>query len=192
MNAPSTHVSLLERLAATEDQEAWQIFCERYGPLIRDYGRRRGLQPSDCDDLLQDVLLSLSKAMSGFTYDPQKGRLRSYLKATTMRAISRRARQNDGIRSLDTLEDVEHPGAEDDDPWEEAWRRHHVRRALDRMRSEFNERTLTAFSLYVLEGRPAQEAAEVLGASIEAVYQSKSRVLKRLSGLVAEQVRDEG
>lgn len=192
MHAPSTHVSLLERLASSEDQEAWQVFCERYGSLIRDYGRRRGLQPSDCDDLLQDVLLSLSKAMPGFTYDPQKGRLRSYLKAITMRAISRRARQNDGVRALDTLEGVEDPAAEEDAPWEEAWRQHHVRRALERMRSEFNERTLTAFSLYVLEGRPAQEAAEVLGASVEVVYQSKSRILKRLSELVAEQVRDEG
>ena len=55
MSGPSTHASLLERLSDAEDQEAWLTFAERYGPLIRDYGRRRGLQSSDCDDLLLRV-----------------------------------------------------------------------------------------------------------------------------------------
>lgn len=189
MNFPSTHESLLERLAGAEDQEAWLVFCQRYGALIRDYGRRRGLQSSDCDDLLQDVLLSLTKSMPGFRYDPTKGRLRSYLKAVALRTLSRKAGQKPASTSLDAVGD---PIAEEDEHWEAAWRQHHVRRALERLGKEFPERTLTAFSFYVLEGRAADETAELLGMSLDSVYQAKSRVLRRVSDLVADQVQDEG
>ena len=190
MHSPSTHESLLERLAATEDQDAWRLFCERYGALIRDFGRRRGLQPSDCDDLLQDVLVALTRSMPGFRYDPAKGRLRSYLKTVTQRAISRKTRQKRGEASLDPVEDD--LAADEAETWEEAWRQYHVRRALRRLRKEFPESTLAAFDLYVLDGRSPDETSSMLGISIDSVYQAKSRVLRRVSKLVAEQVAEEG
>ena len=190
MISPSTHASLLERLAADGDQDAWQIFAERYGALIRDYGRRRGLQPSDCDDLLQDVLLSLTKAMPGFRYDPAKGRLRAYLKTIAMRAVSRKTRQD---RKAVALDKVEEPVAEaGEECWEQAWRRHHVRRALGLLTKEFPERTLRAFQFYVLEERGAAETASELRMSVDSVYQAKSRVMRRVSDLIAASVRDEG
>lgn len=43
--------------------------------LLAGFARRRGLQGADCDDLVQDVLMALVKAMPGFRYDPHKGRL---------------------------------------------------------------------------------------------------------------------
>lgn len=189
MRSPSTHESLLARLAEGEGETAWADFCERYGDLIRSYGRKRGLQAADCDDLLQNVLFALSKSMPGFRYDPSKGRLRAYLKAVTMRTLSRLPRQNQDEASL---EDVEEPRARDELAWEEAWREHHVRRALTRLRARFPERTLAAFELYVLEGREVREVGELLGTSDDVVYQAKSRVLRELSGLVAEQVAEEG
>ncbi len=194
MHAPSTHASLLARLSRDEhgngpDHEAWLEFEHRYGPLIRDYGRRRGLQSSDCDDLLQNVLLSLTKAMPAFRYDPDKGRLRSYLKTVTIRSLSRSRRQDEPSTSL---EDVGDPAADADDPWEQAWRQHHVRRALATLGREFPERTITAFSLYVLEGREAAETAELLGMSIDSVYQAKTRVLRRVEELVGASVAQEG
>jgi len=189
VTSPSTHASLLQRLSEGEDDEAWSEFAERYGPLIRDYARRRGLQASDCDDLLQDVLLSLTKALPGFRYDPGRGRLRSYLKTVTIRSLNRKFGQE---RRPAHLEEVVEPAVPEDDPWEEAWRRHHLRRALARLSREFPERTRTAFRWVVLEGRPASEVAQTLGMSLDAVYQSKSRVLRRVSELVAEQVREEG
>ena len=189
MQSPSTHESLLERLSTGEDPAAWEIFDHRYGALIRDYGRRRGLQPTDCDDLLQDVLLSLTRAMPGFSYDPSKGSLRGYLKTVAMRAISRRFGQK---REMASLEQGVEPSTQDKDVWEAAWRSHHVRRALDRLEGQFPESTLMAFRHYVLEERSPSETAELLGISVDSVYQAKSRIMKRLSELIAEQVRAEG
>lgn len=193
MNAPSTHASLLLRLRDGDDQEAWERFCRDYGSLIRSYGRRRGLQESERDDLLQEVLLALSKALPGFTYDPAKGKLRGYLKAVTERTISRLLRQKSrGVTlALDDGGEEQHESTEVE-AWEGAWREHHLRRAMSRARKEFPETTCTAFELYGLGSRGAAETAELLGLSLDQVYQAKSRLLRRISELVAEQVREEG
>lgn len=68
----TTHATLLARLATGGD-EAWSEFASRYGLLIRGFARRRGLSESDCDDVVQETLLALSKAMPSFKYDPAKG-----------------------------------------------------------------------------------------------------------------------
>src|SRR5262249_13631026 len=54
------------------------------------------------------------------------------------------------------------------------------RRALDLIRSEFEERTWQAFWLGAVEGHPTAEVAAELGMSPGAVYIAKSRVLRRL------------
>ncbi|MBY0307467.1 MAG: sigma-70 family RNA polymerase sigma factor, partial [Phycisphaerales bacterium] len=147
MFSRSTHITLLERLGggvAVEggehsprvvDQEAWRAFHERYGELIRAYARMRGVQAADCDDLVQEVMISLARVMqSGFVYDPSKGTFRSYLKTTVVRAIARRARQNRQGASLeesDAASPAAGPGAEEPDQvWEQQWRQHHTRLAM--------------------------------------------------------------
>ena len=54
------------------------------------------------------------------------------------------------------------------------------------------EKDRTAFAKYALAGGDAKEIAEALGMSVEQVWQAKSRILKRLRVLIAEQVRAEG
>ena len=89
----STHTSLLARLSDGVDPSAWKEFHDRYSDLILGFAHRYGLQSADRDDVAQEVLLSLSKAMEGFTYDPAKGKFRSYLKTVTLRTIFRILRQ---------------------------------------------------------------------------------------------------
>ncbi|MDZ4831604.1 MAG: sigma-70 family RNA polymerase sigma factor [Phycisphaerae bacterium] len=90
MFARTTHITLLERIADGKDVEAWQELLERYGDLIRGFGRRRGLSQTDCDDVVQDVLTNLVSAMPTFRHDPAKGRFRGYLKTIAVRSILRR------------------------------------------------------------------------------------------------------
>jgi RNA polymerase sigma-70 factor (ECF subfamily) len=54
------------------------------------------------------------------------------------------------------------------------------RRALDLIRSEFEERTWRAFLMVTVEGRLPADVAVELGTTPGAVYIAKSRVLKRL------------
>ena len=176
------------------DHEAWRAFHERYGDLIRGFARMRGVQPTDCDDLVQEVMVSLARVMrSGFVYDPSKGTFRSYLKTTVIHTIARRARQNRPATGLEAYENASGgTEAETDQAWEQQWRQHHTRLAMKTIESEFNATDLEAFQRYALMQHDAATVAGDLRISVESVYQAKSRILRRLSRLIAEQVGEEG
>lgn len=195
LSQSTTHISLLARLADGTDPTVWREFCERYGELIGNIGRRRGLQPADCDDVVQEVLLALSKAMQGFEYNPEKGKFRNYLKTVTLHAILKILRQKGSAAPLQTIEEIADPTAENDcfaEVWDEEWRANHVRRAMQVIEVEFSTAQLRAFQRYAAGGQDTQIVAESLNLTVNQVYQAKSRILKRLSELVQEQVQDEG
>ncbi|MHC5024458.1 MAG: RNA polymerase sigma factor [Planctomycetota bacterium] len=191
----ATHASLLIRLRTGSDAAAWQEFSERYGELIRGFARRRGLQPADCEDVAQDVLLSMSKVMPGFSYDPSRGKFRSYLKTATLHAIFRRNRQNKGEIALGTLEEMTRCAATDAEverAWELEWQHYHLRQAMRTLRREFNAADREAFRHYVIDGHDARDTARDLGLTVNQVYKAKSRILQRLEDAIAQQVEEEG
>ncbi len=193
--AYTTQTSLLVRLSEGVDPGAWMEFSDRYLQLIKGFGRRYGLQPADCEDAAQEVMLALSKSMGGFTYDPEKGRFRSYLKTVSIRIIlgvlsQKRGRQP--LRDVDESPEIAFTDPEVEEMWEAEWREYHMRQAMKRIESEFNERDRLCFAEYVVKDRPAVETAEKLGMSLDQVYQAKSRIMKRLALMIAEQVANEG
>lgn len=195
MLVQSTHATLLARLSDSQDAVAWHEFCIRYGELIRAFARARGLQTADCDDIVQDVLASLSKSMPGFTYDPAKGKFRAYLKTVTLHAIFARLRQKKGEVALEDVKTAADAAAADrnvDSQWDSQWRQYHLRQAMHTIRAEFNEADCAAFEQYAVAGRSAQQTAETLGMSLDQIYQAKSRILRRLSEVIAAQVDEEG
>src|SRR4051812_7815626 len=65
-----TSVTLLGRLRLEPaDGAAWALFVLRYGPLIRSWCRRWGLQDADAEDVAQAVLLRLADKLRTFQYD---------------------------------------------------------------------------------------------------------------------------
>ena len=193
-----TRASLLARLAKDVDKDAWLEFWERYAELIHSFARQRQLQASDCDDVVQTVLMALLRAMPNFSYDPARGRFRGYLKTITLRAIYRKTRQNSDTSALEDVEHLpEETAALSEDPevdalWESQWRQHHVRRAMRVIEQEFNEKDRAAFNQYVVAGLDPSATAEALGLSVDQVYQAKSRILKRLSTVIKQQQIEEG
>jgi RNA polymerase sigma-70 factor (ECF subfamily) len=190
-----THATLLARLAGGAEPAAWQDFLARYGDLIRSFGRRQGLQPADCDDALQDVLLILTRSMPGFSYDPTRGKFRSYLKTITLHAIYKRRLKNRGGVTLEAVDEATRLAATDDaveQDWETEWRSYHVRQAMRTIAVEFNGVDRRAFERYAMAGGDAASVASECGLSVDQVYQAKSRIMKRLTQLVEAQVLDEG
>ncbi len=195
MLGQTTHVSLLRRLSEGNDPAAWREFHDRYAELISGFARRRQLQPADCEDIVQEVLLALSRTMPGFRYDPGRGKFRSYLKTITLHAIFKRRAREHGEVNLEHIEQATRAAADEEEveaAWEAEWRQYHLRQAMRVITAEFNDADQQAFQRYALEGRGAQETADALNLSVDQVYQAKSRILRRLSELVEQQVRDEG
>lgn len=187
-----TRASLLARLSGGADRATWLEFFDRYGALLHGYARNRGCQAVDADDVVQDVLMALMRAMPNFTYDPARGRFRSYLRTITARAVLAKTRQNRPATSLQDVEAVDPALRTDDDAvWEEEWKRYHVRRAMRVIEREISERDRLAFTRYALSGEAPERTAEELGMTVDQVYQVKSRVLKRLSTLIESRRREE-
>lgn len=195
MIGQSTHVTLLRRLSDGEDPAAWREFHDRYAELIRGFARRRRLQAADCDDVVQDVLLALSKSMPAFEYDPGKGKFRSYLKTVTLHAVFRRLGRHGGEIDLEHIADCTRAAGDDEEieaAWEAEWRQYHLRQAMVQIAAEFNDTDREAFQRYAIEGQSVRATAEALDLSVDQVYQAKSRIMKRLSGLIEQQIHEEG
>lgn len=193
----TTHASLLARLSTGGDPLVWREFCDRYEDLIRGFARRQGVVGADADDVVQEVMLALTKAMPGFRYDPAKGKFRSYLKTTVVRAIWRRSCQKTAALPLQedaSVSGLAGPAAADEqeEVWESEWRQYHLRTAMKGVRAETSQSDMAAFDLYVEQGLPAEEVARTLEMSVDRVYQAKSRVLRRLGDAIARQVEEEG
>lgn len=188
----STHTTLLRGLQAGAEPGAWGEFVRRYGALVRSAAARHGLQPADADDVLQDVLIGLTQALPGFEYNPARARFRTFLQRIVQRTIFRRFRKKsreNGIDSLNELADAERHA---DEAWEADWRQYHLARAMETIEVEFSPRDRGIFAIYVGQQRSAAETAAALSVPIEQVYQAKSRILSRLSALVAAQIEEEG
>ncbi|MGE3182763.1 MAG: RNA polymerase sigma factor [Phycisphaerae bacterium] len=188
----STHITLLQRLQAGDDSRAWDDFSQRYSLLIRAVASRHGLQPADADDILQDVLLALTKSLVTFVYDPQRARFRTYLQVIVQRSIFRKFRQNQTTRSITELAQGESDKDYCDGIWESEWRQYHMHLAMKSIEVEFNERDRNAFSMYFGAQMPAAMTADTLGMSLDQVYQAKSRIIRRIGELIAQQVSEEG
>jgi len=66
------------------------------------------------------------------------------------------------------------------DLWNREHDEHVLRRLLELVEPEFTSPVWQAFRGVALEGKPAAEVAAELGATVNAVFLAKSRVLRRL------------
>jgi len=195
----NTRVSLLVRLKDNPRDLDWRDFFDTYSGVISWYARQKGLSDSDAQDVLQETMVDLMRALPGFTYNREKGLFRNFLLTIThrrtMKALHRVRRRaevsmdqpltDDGFTLADTL-----PAAEDDavgERDEQAWRESIFQQAWDAVRKDatIKGNTLDVFEAYVINQQPAAEVAARFGLKENAVYQIRNRLMKRLQEEVA-------
>jgi RNA polymerase sigma factor (sigma-70 family) len=177
---PETLVSLLERLRVRPDEASWRRLLDVYGPWVRDWLGRQGLNGTDTDELAGAVMAQLVKELPGFRHDLRRGAFRRWLRAVTLDRLQAFRRERGGDPALDLLlPQLEDPESEPSHAWDREHNEHVVRRLLELLEPEFEPATWRAFRLQVLEGKGSAEAAAELGLSPVAVRIAKSRVLSR-------------
>ena len=75
-----TSVSLLDRACNGSGPESWTRLASIYTPLLQVWLRKYALQPSDVDDLVQDVLVTVSRELPTFEHSGRTGAFRSWLR----------------------------------------------------------------------------------------------------------------
>jgi RNA polymerase sigma-70 factor (ECF subfamily) len=189
---PETRASLMVRLKDQGDHEAWSEFTEIYSPVIYRLACRKGLQPTDADDLVQHVLAAVAHAVVRWETDPARAHFRTWLsRVATNAAINAltRRKPDRGSGESNFLELLEKQPAVDDAEsqlFRIEHRREVFRWAARQIRPEFQPATWDAFWRTAVEGLKVDRAAADLGLSPGSVYAARSRVMRRLKEKVQE------
>ena len=193
MNAiPETRPSLLLRIRDPADQAAWHEFVEIYRPVIVRLARRKGMQDADADDVAQQVLLAVGKAVEQREHDPQRAKFGTWLGRiahnTILNALTRgkpdRGSGNSAVAAV--LNAHESRAGPDSDLLQLEYRREVFRWAARQVRVEFQKATWDAFWRTAVEGRPVDAVAEELAKNPGSIYAARSRVMRRIQEKVTE------
>jgi RNA polymerase sigma-70 factor (ECF subfamily) len=169
------------------DRRAWDEFVKRYQPMIRSWCMKWGAQPSDADDVAQQVLLKLLTAMKSFKPDPTSS-FRGWLRRVTHNAwldFARRPRARAGGASLSAVADSFDALADLEKEMHQAFERELLELAMKRVKERVKPNTWEAFRLTSIGNLSGADAAKKLGVPVSSIFVAKHRVIK----LLEEEVR---
>jgi RNA polymerase sigma-70 factor (ECF subfamily) len=194
---PDTRPSLILRLPDAADVEAWEEFAAIYQPLVYRLARAKGFQPADAQDIVQEVLLAVARAVARWEPDPERGRFRDWLfriaRNLMINFLTRKRHRPlaSGDSGIERLLNAQC----DPDPAQSAafdleYQREVFRWAAERIRRQMDTKKWQAFWRTSVDCRPIPEVAEELGMTTGAVYIARSRVLAMLRRDVQRFERD--
>jgi RNA polymerase sigma factor (sigma-70 family) len=192
-----TRRSLLTRLRQADDHAGWQQFFDTYWRLLYGVARKTGLTDAEAQDAVQDCVITVSRQMPKFRYEPErcsfKGWLLMILRQRVSRQLQKRmqpaaelSKSSPQIATRDEATETNAvarlPDASDDQLasiWEVEWQQHLVALAAERLKRQVSDAQFQIFDLHVLRGWPAGDVAQTLGVSSAQVYLAKLRVGRR-------------
>jgi RNA polymerase sigma-70 factor (ECF subfamily) len=182
-----TSASLLDSLRRADDGDAWSKLVDLYSPLIHRWLKRHGAALGDVDDVAQEVLTVVVRRLPEFRREPRTGAFRSWLRTITANCLRdhwrRENKQPAAIGGTDfgeIIQQLTDPNSGISQLWDREHDEHVTRHLLTLIRHNFADNTWTAFQQFAIEGRSADEVAERLGMTANAVFIAKSRVMAAL------------
>src|ERR1051325_5132400 len=193
-----TQRSLISALKNMQDSQSWQKFFNTYWRLIYHVALKAGLTEVEAQEVVQETLISVSKSIPDFKYDPARGSFKGWLMTLTRWRITDQvrkrhpehqrsaARPNQTARTA-TIERIPDPaGLNLDAVWEEEWKRNVMDAAIDRVKRQVNAKQYQIFDCYVVKKWPVEKVTATLGVTTTQVYLAKHRV----SGLIKKVIKD--
>ena len=174
---PKTSVSLLKDISDGTASVRWTEFYRRYEPAMRGFLHER-FPSVEADDVIQETLLALMKAMPEYHYTPDsKGHFHNYL----MGIVKHKAL--DAIRRNASFSSLRSDLAQEDDSWKMAA----MEAAMDQLMSDdsITASTREVFRHVALMSEPPDDVARQFGITRNNVDQIKSRMICKLSSLVS-------
>jgi RNA polymerase sigma-70 factor, ECF subfamily len=179
--------TLLEQMRARRP-EAWGRLVDLYGPTVYRWCRQLGVRSADAADVVQDVFSAVASGVERFRRDRPTDCFGGWLRTITRNKVVDYLRRRAGVpeaqggtaaqRQMLEVPAVVDPSSVSMTPLQTD--HGFVRRALEVVRAEFEPRSWDAFWRIAVDGESPAETAAALGMTLPAVYQAKSRVLRRL------------
>lgn len=190
---PTTRASLLLRLCDSEDHEAWVQFVTLYEPVVYRLLRQHGLQDADARDVMQELLLAVSRSIDRWNPSKECGSFRGWLRRVARNLVinwlkqpGRRVAAIGGTDLQSMLIMLPAADAPSTIEFDREFRRALFHQAGERVRGEVHWATWNAFWETAIVGMSPAEAAAKLGLTVGAVRVAKCRVLARLRAVVTE------
>ena len=187
--APDTSSGLLRDLEKGADAKRWPEFERAYDPVVRRFlaivARTHPLiDPKDCDDLVQQTMLTLWRLFPRRSYDRSRGRFRDFLfgvvckvatKATS-RELQRREREAEALAGAADLAAGDRADEALRAEAEELWRL-----VVDRVfaAGRWSDKAKAVF-VRTERGEPIEDVARAYGMSANAVHQLRHRAAARV------------
>ena len=188
-NMPDTRESLIVKVQDPANREAWELFAAIYRPVVYRLARVRGLQDADADDLAQQVLIAVARAIPDWQRKSPQARFRHWLRRIAKNAILNALMRGPkepavgGSGFMNLLHGVTQ--FDDIDPQIELeYRRQLYRQAADVIRAAVQEQTWHIFVLTVVEGQSTESVADKMNTTTGNVHAIRSRVMRRLQSVV--------
>jgi RNA polymerase sigma-70 factor (ECF subfamily) len=181
-----TNVSLILRVRNPKDARSWREFVALYEPLLLRYVRSRGLTEHDARDVVQQIFITLVKALPTFELDKTRGRFRTWLWQIASNSIADWARRQQRRTKAESrwLEQLSSTDAGDsrerEAEWCDEYRKYILEKVLQQVREQTQAKTWACFEQHLKLGRPGAEVAAELGMTANAVYVSAARVLAKV------------
>lgn len=183
---PLTSMTLVGRLRL-QDPAAWRQVAELYGPLVYSWVRISGLNEHDAADVVQDVFAAVHASLDRFRKEQPADRFRDWLWTITrrrtcdhLRKLAKQVVAKGGSDAYQQMQEFAEEIPSGDDPQTASAEAELVRRALELVRTKFEDRTWQACLQTAVDGKNPADVAADLGMSVGALYVARSRVLKRL------------
>ncbi len=189
---PDEHMTIMTRntslidLCEANDPLAWTEFLHRYGEMLVSFARQVGLSDREASDVAKATILAFGDALRDHNDIAEQSRVRIKqllrdIARKRVLAVSRHD-SSDGSSSARVWIGQAHIGnsVREEAMFDLEWQRACLRRAMDMVRAEVGDQTMSAFEQYVLRRQPVGEVAQDLNTTPTEVYVAKTRVLRRI------------
>ena len=182
-----TRATLIYRLKDWQNQSSWQEFFDTYWKLIYGVAHKAGLSDAEAQDVVQETMVSVSKHIPTFNYDPALGSFKAWLLNMTRWRITDQFRKRlpaaepcpatDRSTNMDPLNNVADPADETlDAAWAAEWENKLLEAAINKVKRRVDPLKYQVFDLYVNKEWPPEKIAASFGITVDQVYVIKHRI----------------
>jgi len=182
---PETSTTLLRDMAS---DARWPEFVARYRPMMLGYLKTR-FPVLDADDMVQDTLIALSRALPHYRYAPDEtGRFRNYLTGILHNKALKQCEKDRKERAMKSsfLQSAQLTAYSPTDSDISSWQTSLLEIAMEQLLSDekIPDQSKQIFQRLTVDGTPPDDVAAAYGISRNSVDKTKSRMMARLRRIV--------